>query len=54
MAELAPFSHPEGVSDDIVKPGGGLVLDGLPSHHPPQNAVRRLAEHAVDVKDSAL
>ena len=54
MAELAPFSHPEGVSDDIIEPGGRLVLDGLPGHHPPQNTVRRLAEHAVDVKDSAL
>ena len=54
MAELAPFSHPEGVSDDIIEPGGRLVLDGLPGHHPPQNAVRRLAEHAVDAKDSAI
>ena len=45
---------PEGVSDDVVEPGGGLVLDGPPGHRPPEDAVRRLAEHAVDAHDYAI
>ena len=54
VAELAPFGHPEGVPDDVIEPRGGLLLDGLPGHHPPQDAVRRLAEHAVDAHDYAI
>ena len=54
VTELAPFSHPEGIPDDIVEPRGSVPLNGLPGHHPPEDTVRRLLEHAIDAQNFAL